>query len=75
MMTHYYTTLLLVVAMAALFSANAFAPASTRCQLSVSSSTMPLAMAVVDIDGEAAFDKTIQNAGNSLVVVDYSTTW
>ena len=32
-------------------------------------------MAVVDIDGEAAFDKTIQSAGSSLVVVDYSTTW
>lgn len=32
-------------------------------------------MAVVDIDGEAAFDKTISSAGASLVVVDYSTTW
>ncbi len=32
-------------------------------------------MAVVDIDGEAAFDKTITSAGDSLVVVDYSTTW
>eukprot|EP00538_Stauroneis_constricta_P014114 CAMPEP_0119555084 /NCGR_PEP_ID=MMETSP1352-20130426/7406_1 /TAXON_ID=265584 /ORGANISM="Stauroneis constricta, Strain CCMP1120" /LENGTH=135 /DNA_ID=CAMNT_0007601795 /DNA_START=134 /DNA_END=541 /DNA_ORIENTATION=- len=31
--------------------------------------------AVVDIDSEAAFDKTVQNAGSSLVVVDYSTTW
>jgi len=33
------------------------------------------AMAVVDIDGEAAFDKTISSAGGSLVIVDYSTTW
>ena len=32
-------------------------------------------MAVVDIDGEAAFDNTISSAGSSLVVVDYSTTW
>lgn len=32
-------------------------------------------MAVVDIDGEASFDKTISSAGGSLVVVDYSTTW
>lgn len=32
-------------------------------------------MAVVDIDGETAFDKTISSAGSSLVVVDYSTTW
>lgn len=32
-------------------------------------------MKVVDIDSEAAFDKTVQSAGGSLVVVDYSTTW
>lgn len=32
-------------------------------------------MKVVDIDSEAAFDKTIQNAGGALVVIDYSTTW
>lgn len=32
-------------------------------------------MRVVDIDSEAAFDKTISSAGSSLVVVDYSTTW
>jgi hypothetical protein len=32
-------------------------------------------MKVVDIDSEAAFDKTISNAGGALVVIDYSTTW
>ena len=32
-------------------------------------------MRVVDIDSEAAFDKTIQSASGALVVVDYSTTW
>jgi thiol-disulfide isomerase/thioredoxin len=32
-------------------------------------------MAVVDIDSEAAFDKTIKSAGSALVIVDYSTTW
>jgi thioredoxin 1 len=32
-------------------------------------------MKVVDIDSEAAFDKTISSAGSALVVVDYSTTW
>ena len=32
-------------------------------------------MAVVDIESEAAFDKTISSAGSSLVIVDYSTTW
>mmetsp|Transcript_20863 Transcript_20863/g.34484 ORF Transcript_20863/g.34484 Transcript_20863/m.34484 type:complete len:151 (+) Transcript_20863:108-560(+) len=34
-----------------------------------------LQMSVVDIDSEAAFDKTIQSAAGALVVVDYSTTW
>lgn len=32
-------------------------------------------MSVVDIDSEAAFDKTILSAAGALVVVDYSTTW
>ena len=31
--------------------------------------------AVIDIGSEAAFDKTIKNSGDSLVIVDYSTTW
>ena len=34
-----------------------------------------LSMKVVDITSEAAFDKTISSAGDSLVIVDYSTTW
>jgi hypothetical protein len=46
---------------------------STRHEGRPSSSS--LSMAVVDIDGEAAFDKTVKSAGDSLVVVDYSTTW
>jgi len=32
-------------------------------------------MAVQDIGSEAAFDATVQGAGDKLVVVDYSTTW
>ncbi|KAG7338610.1 thioredoxin domain containing protein [Nitzschia inconspicua] len=74
-MTRYSLSLLLFAA-AALFSVDAFAPSvpvggvTSSCRQSTS-----LSMAVVDIDGEAAFDKTIQNAGDSLVVVDYSTTW
>ncbi|KAL7573751.1 hypothetical protein ACA910_007784 [Epithemia clementina (nom. ined.)] len=32
-------------------------------------------MAVKDIVSEAAFDKEVQNAGDKVVVVDYSTTW
>lgn len=31
--------------------------------------------AVKDITNEGDFDKTVQAAGSSLVVVDYSTTW
>lgn len=59
----------LVLTLLAVFSANAFAPAA------FSGRRATAAMAVVDIDGEAAFDKTISSAGGSLVVVDYSTTW
>lgn len=62
------TKSLLLVLLAAL-SANAFAPVAFSIQRVTSR------MAVVDIDGEAAFDKTISSAGGSLVVVDYSTTW
>jgi len=62
--------LLLVAAIA--FSAEAFAP--SRPSHNFISSRTAL-QAVVDIDSEAAFDQTIKNAGSSLVVVDYSTTW
>lgn len=31
--------------------------------------------AVIDVGSESAFDKTIQASGDSLVIVDYSTTW
>jgi thioredoxin 1 len=59
----------LLVALLAALSANAFAP------VTFSGRRVTSAMAVVDIDGEASFDKTISSAGGSLVVVDYSTTW
>ncbi len=73
-MTRYSSLLLLGVA--ALFTVDAFAPASVSINLRQSASCLtPVSMAVVDIDGEAAFDKTIKNAGDSLVIVDYSTTW
>jgi thioredoxin 1 len=32
-------------------------------------------MRVVDITSEASFDSTISSSGDSLVIVDYSTTW
>jgi thioredoxin 1 len=59
----------LLLAVVAILSADAFAPSN------VSSRRMTSMMAVVDIDGETAFDNTIKSAGSSLVVVDYSTTW
>jgi thiol-disulfide isomerase/thioredoxin len=69
-MMNQFTTKALLLAVVAIFSADAFAP------VAISSRRVTLMpMAVVDIDGEAAFDKTIKSAGSSLVVVDYSTTW
>ncbi len=74
---YYYTTmnkyLSLTLAFAALSSGDAFtstADLSTR----QACPTSPL-MAVIDINEEGSFDNTIKNAGSSLVVVDYSTTW
>lgn len=85
MMMSSLSFLLLATVAASLFSssADAFAPSAASatttttscCRQLYQQSTVSLFMAVVDIDGEAAFDKTIQNAGDSLVVVDYSTTW
>mmetsp|Transcript_18779 Transcript_18779/g.52470 ORF Transcript_18779/g.52470 Transcript_18779/m.52470 type:complete len:149 (-) Transcript_18779:300-746(-) len=66
---------LLTLAVAALFSADAFTSTTLRSSTRASSCPNSSLKAVVDIDGEAAFDKTISNSGGSLVVVDYSTTW
>jgi hypothetical protein len=84
-MTQYTKSMLLLVAVVAssLISIDAFtlppstpvaALSSTPCRRGTASLTRT-SMAVVDIDSEAAFDKTIKSAGDSLVVVDYSTTW
>lgn len=56
------------------FSSTAFL-GSRLVQQQRASSCNALSMKVVDIDSEAAFDKTIANAGGALVVIDYSTTW
>ena len=58
-----------------LFSVNTCNAFVTPTITNRRTTTGTVSMAVVDIDGEAAFDKTIKNAGASLVVVDYSTTW
>ena len=73
---------LLVVLVALTSTAQAFAPAAAttassciRPTTTATTTTTSALQAVVDIDSENAFDQTIKNAGDSLVVVDYSTTW
>eukprot|EP00581_Thalassiosira_minuscula_P003506 CAMPEP_0183745894 /NCGR_PEP_ID=MMETSP0737-20130205/66477_1 /TAXON_ID=385413 /ORGANISM="Thalassiosira miniscula, Strain CCMP1093" /LENGTH=147 /DNA_ID=CAMNT_0025981573 /DNA_START=180 /DNA_END=623 /DNA_ORIENTATION=- len=65
--------LTVAVAAAAVTAANAFAPAMPVRATSVPSRT-PL-MAVVDVGSETEFDEKIAGAGDSLVIIDYSTTW
>ena len=64
----------LTLASVALFSADAF---TSTANLSTRQGSCPLTPleAVIDINEEGSFDSTIKNAGSSLVVVDYSTTW
>jgi thiol-disulfide isomerase/thioredoxin len=57
------------------FSSTAFLGSRVASRCTANNNNHALSMKVVDIDSEAAFDKTIQNAGNALVVIDYSTTW
>jgi len=64
----------LTSALLALSSVDAFTSTAHTSTRHGSCPTTPL-MAVVDINEEGAFDNTIKNAGGSLVVVDYSTTW
>ncbi|KAL9191365.1 hypothetical protein ACHAXT_001071 [Thalassiosira profunda] len=61
------------VACAAVSAAAAFAP-SLPVVRTAAVPASPL-MAVLDVDSEAEFDKKISGAGDSLVVIDYSTTW
>ena len=64
----------LTLAFVALFSVDAFTSTAHMSTRRGSCPMTPL-MAVVDINEEETFDTTIKNAGESLVVVDYSTTW
>lgn len=61
------------VAAAAVTTANAFAPSMPHTTVRYSS-PKPL-LAVIDVDSEKAFDDKISSAGDSLVIIDYSTTW
>mmetsp|Transcript_11183 Transcript_11183/g.20934 ORF Transcript_11183/g.20934 Transcript_11183/m.20934 type:complete len:153 (-) Transcript_11183:912-1370(-) len=66
-------SLLVAITSATAFSTAFLGSSRIVSRRVVSSSSM--SMRVVDIDSEAALDKTISSAGSSLVVVDYSTTW
>mmetsp|Transcript_23558 Transcript_23558/g.51026 ORF Transcript_23558/g.51026 Transcript_23558/m.51026 type:complete len:146 (+) Transcript_23558:153-590(+) len=63
--------LTVAVAAAAITAATAFAPSMPVRTAAIG---RPL-MAVLDVDSEAEFDKKIAEAGDSLVIIDYSTTW
>jgi len=78
MMSRFATILLALAALlltTEAFSSTAFLGSRLSRTCQNNNNNNGLAMKVVDIDSEAAFDKTIQNAGNALVVIDYSTTW
>ena len=64
--------LTVAVAAAAVTAANAFAPAMPS---TIRTSVPSCQMAVLDVDSEAEFDNKISGAGDSLVIIDYSTTW
>lgn len=44
-------------------------------QRAVAQRSSPLSMAVIDISSTEEFNKALESAGDSLVVVDYSTSW
>ena len=60
-----------LIALLLLVSCRAFAPVSVPA----AAHRRTELHAVIDIGSEAAFDKTLKDSGNALVVVDYSTTW
>ena len=73
-------SLFVVVSCVLLGVTQAFAPVGVVCEKVFSCShhqyyrASPL-QAVIDIGSEAAFDKTLKDSGDALVIVDYSTTW
>ena len=67
-------SILTTVAVAAIAVSSTSAFTSSPISTVRSSSTRPL-LAVLDVDNEAEFDKQVSGAGDSLVVIDYSTTW
>ena len=70
-----YVSITLILACVALYSSSIVVAFTTSGRPEIRQCLSPLSMAVVDIDGEAAFDKTVKSANGGLVIVDYSTTW
>ena len=70
-----YLSITLILACVALYSSSIVVAFTTSGRPEIRQCLSPLSMAVVDIDGEAAFDKTVKSANGGLVIVDYSTTW
>jgi len=76
-------SLLLACAATFLSSSNAFRSSSNSFisgsrmvpMRTTKNSKNTMSMRVVDVDSERSFDQTIEAAGSSLVIVDYSTTW
>ena len=64
----------IAVAAASVTASMAFAPSMHVNTSGRTAPSRPL-QAVLDIDSEAAFDDKISSAGDSLVIIDYSTTW
>lgn len=68
------SVLRIAVAAASVTASLAFAPSMHVNTSGRTAPSRPL-QAVLDIDSEAAFDDKISSAGDSLVIIDYSTTW
>ena len=68
------SVLRIAVAAASVTASMAFAPSMHVNTSGRTAPSRPL-QAVLDIDSEAAFDDKISSAGDSLVIIDYSTTW
>lgn len=64
------TTALAFTALAT--SINGFAPTGPSSRLISRTQTY---MAAIDVASETEFDKKISDAGDKLVIIDYSTTW
>ena len=64
-----YVSITLILACVALYSSSIVVAFTTSGRPEIRQCLSPLSMAVVDIDGEAAFDKTVKSANGGLVIV------